>query len=127
LTCANFLAVAFVFARAPSLSAATTSARGVDAPRAVALSFLAVLFSEWGDVGQITAAAMAARFDAPFAVWLGAVAALMTKGALGAAIGAHLRAWLLTHSAPRAFRLAGAAAIVLIGVFSAIEVMHRTA
>jgi putative Ca2+/H+ antiporter (TMEM165/GDT1 family) len=127
LTCANFLAVAFLFARTPSLSPATATARGIEAPRAVALSFLAVLFSEWGDVGQITAAAMAARFEAPVAVWLGAVAALMTKGVLGAAIGAPLRTWLRVRTAPRAMRLAGAAAIVLLGVFSAIEVMHRPA
>jgi len=33
------------------------------------------------DVGQITAAAMAARFGAPAVVWMGTVPAMVTKGA----------------------------------------------
>jgi len=37
--------------------------------------------SEWRDVGQITAAAMAARFGAPAVVWMGTVPAMVTKGA----------------------------------------------
>jgi putative Ca2+/H+ antiporter (TMEM165/GDT1 family) len=125
VTCANFLAVAFVFARAPLLSVASGQRR--ETSRAVTLSFLAVLLSEWGDVGQLTAAAMAARFESPLAVWLGAVAALMTKGVVGAAVGARVHAWLRGRSAPRIARFAGAAAILLLGLFSAFEMMHRPA
>jgi len=38
--------------------------------------------SEWGDVGQITAAALTAKYHRPLVVWLGAVGAMVTKGAL---------------------------------------------
>src|SRR5437763_4681009 len=61
------------------------------ASRGAMVSFAAIFFSEWGDVGQITAAAMAARFGAPLLVWTGAVAAMVTKGALAASIGAGVR------------------------------------
>ena len=53
------------------------------------VAFAAIFFSEWGDVGQVTAAAMSAKFVAPAAptttglvVWLGAVTAMVTKGVL---------------------------------------------
>lgn len=60
-------------------------------PRTIAVSFGTVFFMEWGDVGQITAAMLAARYQAPVAVWVGASLALMTKGALALALGAGLR------------------------------------
>jgi hypothetical protein len=53
-------------------------------PKGALVSFAAIFFSEWGDVGQITAATMAARFGDPLLVWVGAVAAMVTKGALAA-------------------------------------------
>jgi putative Ca2+/H+ antiporter (TMEM165/GDT1 family) len=65
--------------------------KSASAPRAIAVSFGTVFFIEWGDVGQVTAAMLAARYQAPLAVWLGASLALMTKGALAMALGAGLR------------------------------------
>lgn len=55
---------------------------------ALPVSFAAIFFSEWGDVGQIAAATLAARSHAPVVVWLGAVLALMTKGILALTLGA---------------------------------------
>jgi putative Ca2+/H+ antiporter (TMEM165/GDT1 family) len=58
--------------------------------RAVPVSFAAIFFSEWGDVGQIAAATLAARYHEPVIVWLGATLALLTKGVLALTIGASL-------------------------------------
>ena len=50
---------------------------------ALMVSCASVLFSEWADVGQLTAAAMAVQFDSPLPVWCGAVSAMLTKGLAG--------------------------------------------
>src|SRR5271154_7574855 len=55
--------------------------------KAMAMSFAAIFFSEWGDVGQITAAAMAVAHQLPMLVWAGAVSAMVTKGTLAAFVG----------------------------------------
>src|ERR1043165_7635257 len=57
------------------------------AHKAAMISFAAIFFSEWGDVGQVTAAAMAAKYHVGLIVWLAAVAAMVTKGSLAASLG----------------------------------------
>jgi putative Ca2+/H+ antiporter (TMEM165/GDT1 family) len=91
--------------------------------RAAMVSFAAIFFSEWGDVGQITAATMAARFHAPVYVWIGAVAAMATKGALAASIGAGVRPWILARISPRVVRYAGVSALLLLGALSVMETL----
>lgn len=91
--------------------------------RAALVSFAAIFFSEWGDVGQITAATMAARFGAPVLVWLGAVAAMVTKGALAASVGAGVRQWIIARIPPKVVRYAGVSALLLLGMLSVIETM----
>jgi putative Ca2+/H+ antiporter (TMEM165/GDT1 family) len=54
-------------------------------------SFASIFFSEWGDVGQIAAATLAARYQLSGVVWLGAVLAMMTKGILAMTLGTGLR------------------------------------
>src|SRR5580765_673385 len=75
ITGINFFAIAFALWRKPD----KREPRDKDYPasRAAMVSFAAIFFSEWGDVGQITAATMAARFGAPLMVWIGAVAAMV--------------------------------------------------
>jgi len=58
--------------------------------RGLPVSFAAIFFSEWGDVGQIAAATLSARYQAPLVVWLGATLALITKGILALTLGAGL-------------------------------------
>jgi putative Ca2+/H+ antiporter (TMEM165/GDT1 family) len=91
--------------------------------RGVMVSFAAIFFSEWGDVGQITAATMAARFGAPMLVWTGAVAAMVTKGALAASIGAGVRQWIVTRVPPKAVRYAGVSALIVLGLLSILETL----
>jgi putative Ca2+/H+ antiporter (TMEM165/GDT1 family) len=54
-------------------------------------AFASIFFSEWGDVGQIAAATLSARYGAPQVVWCGAVLAMITKGLLAVTIGVALR------------------------------------
>ncbi|MGC2658519.1 MAG: TMEM165/GDT1 family protein, partial [Bryobacteraceae bacterium] len=87
------------------------------------VAFAAIFFSEWGDVGQITAATMAARFGAPLLVWAGAVAAMATKGALAASIGASVRQWIVAHIQPKVIRYVGVSALLVLGLLSVIETL----
>jgi putative Ca2+/H+ antiporter (TMEM165/GDT1 family) len=59
--------------------------------KAALITFAAIFFSEWGDVGQITAATLTARYQLPLLVWLGATLALITKGLLALTLGRSLR------------------------------------
>jgi Ca2+/H+ antiporter, TMEM165/GDT1 family len=86
--------------------------------RAVPVSFAAIFFSEWADVGQIAAATLAARFHDPFVVWLGATLALMTKGLLALTLGVGL-----TRRLPRNVLRYGALALCLtMGVLSLLRI-----
>src|SRR5271165_4544148 len=92
ITAVNFFAIAFVLWRKPDKR--EVKPKEYPAHHAALVSFAAIFFSEWGDVGQITAATLAAKFAAPLAVWIGAVLAMVTKGALAASIGASVRGWI---------------------------------
>jgi putative Ca2+/H+ antiporter (TMEM165/GDT1 family) len=59
--------------------------------RTAAISFGAIFFTEWGDVGQITAATLAVRYRAPATIWLAATLALVTKSVLAISLGVFVR------------------------------------
>jgi putative Ca2+/H+ antiporter (TMEM165/GDT1 family) len=119
LTSISFIGVAITLWRKPVER--TSPERDHRASRAAMVSFAAIFFSEWGDVGQITAATMAARFGAPVLVWVGAVAAMATKGALAASIGAGVRQWIASRIPPKVIRYAGVSALLILGVLSVLE------
>ncbi len=56
-------------------------------------------------------------------VWLGAVAAMVTKGALAVAFGASVRNWIAQRIEPKKVRYAAVAAIVVIGVLATLETL----
>lgn len=120
ITGINFFAIAFALWRKPDKREVQ---KEYPASRAVMVSFAAIFFSEWGDVGQITAATMAARFGAPLLVWTGAVAAMATKGALAASIGAGVRRWIQEHLAPKTIRYAAVGLLLLLGILSVVETL----
>jgi Ca2+/H+ antiporter, TMEM165/GDT1 family len=120
VTAASFIGVAIAVWRKDERRA---TQKEVSAPKAAMVSFAAIFFSEWGDVGQITAAAMSAKYHAPVWVWLGAVGAMVTKGALAASIGAGVRGWIQDHIPPRIIRYAGVAALLILGILSVIETL----
>ncbi|MEP6569461.1 MAG: TMEM165/GDT1 family protein [Acidobacteriota bacterium] len=89
--------------------------------RAVLIAFAAILFSEWGDVGQIMAATLTARYRTPLLVWIGATLALVTKGTLALVLGRSLR----KHIPLQILRPISASLCLLMGVVSAIEPMLK--
>jgi Ca2+/H+ antiporter, TMEM165/GDT1 family len=98
--------------------------RDTGAGKAMMVSFAAIFFSEWGDVGQITAAAMAvAHPGVPLIVWLAAVSAMVTKGALAATLGAGIRQWIVDRVSPKVIRYVGVAALLVLGILSVIETL----
>ncbi|HEX8458586.1 MAG TPA: TMEM165/GDT1 family protein [Pyrinomonadaceae bacterium] len=89
-----------------------------DWTRATAVSFAAVFFTEWGDIGQITAATLVARYQAPLVIWLGATIALVTKGLLAITLGVGLR----KHISPRWLRYGAVVMCLTMGVLAAFGV-----
>jgi putative Ca2+/H+ antiporter (TMEM165/GDT1 family) len=93
------------------------------AHKAAMISFAAIFFSEWGDVGQVTAAAMAAKYHVAVVVWLGAVAAMITKGSLAAFLGTGIRRWIRDRVSPVVVRYVGVSLLLLLGSLSVIEIL----
>jgi putative Ca2+/H+ antiporter (TMEM165/GDT1 family) len=121
VTTVNFFAIALTLWRKPD----KREIKHKETPhsRAAMVSFAAIFFSEWGDIGQITAATMSARFGAPLLVWIGAVSAMVTKGALAASIGGALRQWIQDHLSPKMIRYGAVALLLLLGILSAVETL----
>ncbi len=121
LTGASFIGIAITLWRKP----VERSRDEIDRrhSRAAMVSFAAIFLSEWGDVGQITAATMAAQFHAPLVVWAGAVGAMATKGALAASIGAGVRQWIVARISPKTVRWAGVSALLVLGLLSVLETL----
>lgn len=90
-------------------------------PRVSLVAFAAILFSEWGDVGQIMTATLSARYRLPLVVWLGATLALITKGLLALAIGRGLR----NRIPLSVLRPVCASLCVVMGIVSAIEPVFK--
>jgi putative Ca2+/H+ antiporter (TMEM165/GDT1 family) len=120
ITAINFIAIAIVLWRKPD----KREIKQYPASRAVGVSFAAIFFSEWGDVGQLTAAGMALKFpNALLLVWIGAVAAMVTKGALAASLGAGVRGWIQAHLSPKVIRYAAVGLLLFLGLLSVIETL----
>jgi putative Ca2+/H+ antiporter (TMEM165/GDT1 family) len=82
------------------------------------VSFSVVFFSEWGDIGQIAAATLEARFQAPLVVWMGATLAMVTKAILGMTIGVALRNLI----SQEVLRYCGVGLLFSLGLFSLLNV-----
>ena len=121
ITAMSFLTVAFVLWRKsdrPQESRDTHRAH-----KAAMVSFAAIFFSEWGDVGQITAATLAAKYHAVLMVWAGAVTAMITKGTLAAFLGAGLRRWIHDRVSPAVVRYVAVTLLLVLGLLSVTEIL----
>lgn len=59
--------------------------------RGILVSFSSFFFTEWGDPGQIAAAALVLKSNLLLATWIGATLALMTKGIVALTLGLQIR------------------------------------
>jgi putative Ca2+/H+ antiporter (TMEM165/GDT1 family) len=80
-------------------------------------SFAGILLTEWGDIGQLTAANLALKYHYPLVIWLGAVTAMMTKGILIMFFGSSLKKIL----PPDFLRYLGTACCLLMAILSLIQ------
>lgn len=86
-----FIAAVVIWFRRTEGHTTTRAEYSYNFSRVSLLAFGTILFSEWGDVGQIMAATLTVRYRLPLVVWVGATLALMTKGLLALAIGRGLK------------------------------------
>lgn len=73
----------------PKMDPAETKPRGW--LKGALLCFSAFFFTEWGDPGQIAAAALVLKSHLLLATWIGATLALMVKGAAALTLGLQIR------------------------------------
>jgi len=123
ITAISFIGVAFALWRKSDRP--QSSDKKHRASKAAMVSFAAIFFSEWGDVGQVTAAAMAAKYHIALVVWLGAVAAMVTKGSLAAFLGAGIRRWIHDRVSPKVVRYVGVSLLLFLGVLSVWEILSE--
>ena len=121
ITAISFLSVAIVLWRKPDPTA--ESKKEETHKKAAMISFAAIFFSEWGDVGQVTAATLAAKYHLGFIVWLGAVSAMVTKGVLAAFLGAGVRRWIQDRVSPRVVRYTAVVLLVVLGSLTVWEIL----
>lgn len=121
ITAISFLGVAFVLWKKSDRP--SESKEDHRASKAAIVSFAAIFFSEWGDVGQITAATLAAKYHVALVVWAGAVTAMITKGALAAFLGAGIRRWIRDRIPPKVVRYLAVSLLLILGLLSVLEVL----
>ena len=134
-TAASFVGVAFTVWRKPDVR--VPKAKDSTVLTGASVAFAAIFFSEWGDVGQVTAAGMAAKYvwsaqasattstlwQTAILVWIAAVAAMVTKGALAGLLGEGVRRWIADRVEPRVIRYVATAALVVLGILAVLETL----
>lgn len=121
ITAISFLSIAFVLWRKSDRSDESKGQHRMS--KAAMVSFAAIFFSEWGDVGQVTAATLAAKYHFPLVVWAGAVAAMITKGTLAAFLGAGIRRWIHDRVSPTVVRYVAVGLLLILCLLSVTEIL----
>ena len=85
--------------------------------RAVLASFLVLFAAEWGDLSQLLTLSLVARYEAPFSVFVGALAALLTVSALAVIVGRSLLRFVALH----VLHFVGAGVCVLLAALTVVE------
>jgi len=123
ITAISFLSVAFALWRKSDQP--KQHGKEHTAKKAAMVSFAAIFLSEWGDVGQVTAATLAARYSLPFVVWLGAVSAMVTKGTLAAFLGAGIRRRIQERVSPKVVRYVAVGLMLVLGLLTVLEILFE--
>ena len=121
ITAISFLGVAFALWRKSDRP--KDQQKDHTAKKAAMVSFAAIFLSEWGDVGQVTAATLAARYRLPLIVWLGAVGAMITKGVLAAFLGAGIRRQIQERVSPKVVRYVAVGLMLVLGMLTVLEIL----
>ncbi len=87
---AFFFSALFIWFKEPEPSPGERPAR-TGWWRAAVVCFASLFFTEWGDPGQIAAAALTVKSHSWLATWLGGTLAMVTKGGLAMIFGLKLR------------------------------------
>src|ERR1044072_5683067 len=74
------------------------NARDVHGVRQVLACFLVIFAAEWGDLSQLLTITLVTRYEAPVAVFVGALAALLAVSGLAVVVGRQLLRWLPLHA-----------------------------
>ncbi|WP_139979838.1 TMEM165/GDT1 family protein [Nocardioides litoris] len=85
--------------------------------RAVLASFLVLFAAEWGDLSQLLTLSLVARYEAPLAVFIGALGALLTVSALAVVVGRSLLRFVPVH----VLHYVGAGVCAVLAVLTAVE------
>jgi putative Ca2+/H+ antiporter (TMEM165/GDT1 family) len=124
LTAASFLGVMLVIWRQSDDLPPERAPKTQALARPALVAFATIFVSEWADVGMLAAATMAANNpNALVVVWLGAVAAMVTKGLIAASVGAGLRRWIRSRIQPKHLRYASVIALAILGAAAIAEDM----
>lgn len=91
-----------------------------DGWRAVLASFLVLFAAEWGDLSQLLTLSLAARYEAPLSVFVGALAALLTVSALAVIVGRSLLRVIAVH----VLHFVGAGVCVLLATLTVVELVR---
>jgi putative Ca2+/H+ antiporter (TMEM165/GDT1 family) len=89
--------------------------------KAASISFGVLFAAEWGDLSQLATAGLAARYDAPVAVFLGSWAALLAVSALAVFLGKKLADRLPVPL----IRLVAAILFTVFAVLAVVETIHQ--
>ncbi len=87
--------------------------------RAVLASFLVLFAAEWGDLSQLLTLSLVARYEAPVAVFVGALAALLTVSALAVVIGRSLLRVIALH----VLHYAGAGVCLVLASLTVVDLV----
>jgi putative Ca2+/H+ antiporter (TMEM165/GDT1 family) len=87
--------------------------------RGLLVCFSSFFFTEWGDPGQIAAAALVLKSHLLLATWLGATLALMIKGAAALTLGLQFRSRL----PQRTLRILASGSCCVLGILAIGESM----
>ncbi|MDE0777227.1 MAG: TMEM165/GDT1 family protein [Nocardioides sp.] len=96
------------------------TATPADGWRAVLASFLVLFAAEWGDLSQLLTLSLVARYEAPFSVFVGALAALLTVSALAVIVGRSLLRVVALH----VLHYVGAGVCVLLATLTVVELVR---
>jgi putative Ca2+/H+ antiporter (TMEM165/GDT1 family) len=133
LTALSFVGVAIAMWRKPDIRAPKEKDSRI--LRGAWIAFLTIFLSEWGDKGMLSAGTWAAAWAAAppshglarnavaTLVWLAAVLAMVTKGALAVTLGAGVRLWIANRVSPRYVRYFSVAAIAVLGLLCVLEIL----